>query len=332
LGLGKVHNTAFLRRIGKENDWVSIAVGDSQNLAIKSDGTLWGWGENLYYQLGDGTKITRPTPVPSIPGNDWKQAATGVSSFALKNDGTLWAWGNNWAGQLGISSTKASTNAVQVGTSTNWIKVLGGGIQTVGLQSDGSLWFWGTLTGDAKDTNTFCVPTRVSPDTKWLDACFGYFMVLAIKSDGTLWAWGNMANFYTGVADTNLNAVPMQVGTDSDWQSISSARGCFYHILKKTDGSYWALDGSELRTGKPASEYKPIKFKKLELPKDIVTFAAGGDNIGVVLTRDGEVWTWGNVIGDHAPNAFWGPNQQQLSPKYKIIDKPWQLSIIDAPK
>jgi RNA polymerase sigma factor (sigma-70 family) len=331
LGLGKVHNTASLRQIGNERDWVSIAVGDSQNLAIKSDGTLWGWGENLYYQLGDGTKTTRPTPVPSLPGHDWKQAAIGGNcSLALKNDGTLWAWGNNWAGQLGIGSTTATTNVVQVGTSTNWIKILGGGIQTVGLQSDGSLWFWGTLTGDAKDTNTFRVPTRISPDTKWVDACFGYSMVLAIKSDGTLWAWGNRANFYTGVADTNLNAVPMQVGTDSDWQAISSANGCFYHILKKKDGSFWALDGSELRIIKPASEYKPIKFRKLDLPKDVAAFAAGGDNIGVVLTHSGEVWTWGNVIGEHSPKAFWGPNGRQASPIYKVMEKPWQLSIVDS--
>jgi alpha-tubulin suppressor-like RCC1 family protein len=164
-----------------------------------------------------------------------------------------------------------------------------------------------------------------------VDACFGYSMVLAIKSDGTIWAWGNRANFYTGVTDTNLNAVPMQVGTDSDWQSISSANGCFYHILKKKDGSFWALDGSELRTIKPSSEYKPIKFKKLDLPKDVIAFAAGGDNIGVVLSRNGEVWTWGNVIGEHSPKAFWGPNRQQLSPTYEVIDKPWQLSIVDSP-
>ena len=332
LGLTNIHHSVSLRRIGNENDWVSIAVGDSQNLAIKTDSTLWGWGENIYYQLGDGTKTTRPTPVPSIPGHDWKQAAIGgTCSLALKNDGTLWASGNNWAGQLGIGSTTATTNVVQVGTSTNWIKILGGGIQTVGLQSDGSLWFWGTLTGNAKDTNTFRVPTRISPDTKWVDACFGYSMVLAIKSDGTLWAWGDRANFYTGVTDTNLNAVPMQVGTDRDWQSLSSANGCFYHILKKKDGSFWALDGSELRIIKPASQYKPIGFRKLDLPKDIVAFAAGGDNIGVVLTRSGEVWTWGNVIGEHSQKDFWGPNRQQLSPTYEVVDKPWQLSIVDSP-
>jgi len=329
LGLTNIHNTVSLRRIGDKTDWVSIAVGDSQNLAIKSDGTLWGWGENLYYQLGDGTKITRPTPVPSIPGNDWKQAATGNCSFAIKNDGTLWAWGNNWAGQLGIGGTKASTNAVQVGTSTNWTKILGGGIQTVGLQSDGSLWFWGSLTGNSKDTNNFRVPTRISPDTNWVDACFGYFTVLALKSDGTLWTFGLDADIYTGAPDKSLNATPAQIGTENDWQSISSSSGDYYHLLRKKDGSLWALDASEHRTVKLASEYKPIALRKIDFHKDIAVYAAGGDNIGIVLTPDGEVWTWGNVLGDHPPSDYFSKGKQ-LIPKHKVIEKPWQVSNIDT--
>src|ERR1035437_208986 len=90
LGLANtnIQNIVSLRRIGNETDWVDVASGTYHSLAIKSDGTLWAWGGNFSYQLGDGTKITRPTPVPSIPGNDWKQTAVGgASSFALKDDG-----------------------------------------------------------------------------------------------------------------------------------------------------------------------------------------------------------------------------------------------------
>jgi alpha-tubulin suppressor-like RCC1 family protein len=311
---------------------MNIAVGDSHCLAIKTDGTLWAWGGNFNYQLGDGTKIPRPTPVPSIPGNDWKQAAAGaMNSFALKNDGTLWAWGNNnWSGQMGTGGTKGSTSAVQVGTSTNWTKVWSGGIQTVGLKSDGSLWFWGSITGDAKDTNQFRAPTRISPDTNWMDVCFGYFTVLAIKSDGTLWSWGRDARFYTQTYDPSLNATPAQVGTETDWQSCASSPGCFYHILRKKDGSFWALDASEHRTDKPDASYKPVKLHKLDLPKDIVAFTAGGDDIGIVMTRDGEIWTWGTVIGEHSKKDYWGPRGQPAYPKSRVIEHPWQLSNIDS--
>lgn len=339
LGLANtnVQNTVSLRRIGHDNDWVSIAVGDSQNLAIKSDGSLWAWGENLYYQLGDGTKITRPTPVPSIPGNDWKQAATGSSSFAIKNDGTLWAWGANGAGDLGIGNIKPQivTNAVQVGTSTNWIKILGGGIQTVGLQSDGSLWFWGSLDGNGRGKNNFLVPTRVSPDTNWVDVCFGYFTMFALKSDGTLWTWGLKADIYNGGPDNGLDGsltqiTPQQIGTESDWKSFSSSQGCFYLVLRKSDGSLWALDASEHGTIKSPNAYKPITPRKINFQKDIAAYAASGDNIGIILTPDGEVWTWGNVLGDHPPSDYFGSKGKQFFPKHKIIEKPWQVSNIDS--
>jgi RNA polymerase sigma factor (sigma-70 family) len=49
LGLTNIQNTVSLRRIGRDTDWVDVAVGDSHCLAVKSDGTLWAWGANLSY-------------------------------------------------------------------------------------------------------------------------------------------------------------------------------------------------------------------------------------------------------------------------------------------
>jgi RNA polymerase sigma factor (sigma-70 family) len=329
-------NSVSLRQIGRDSDWVSITTSDSSCLAIKSDGTLWGWGGNFSYQLGDGTKITRTAPVPSIPGDNWKQAATsGGSSYGIKNDGTLWAWGANGGGWLGTGDKqKIIINAVQVGVATNWNKILTDGVQTIGLQSDGSLWFWGSLDGSGQDkTNFFLTPTRVSPDTNWTDVCFGYFTVLAIKSDGTLWTFGNKADIYTGSSDKTVSLTPQQIGTDTDWQFISSAPGCFYHLLRKKDGSLWALDASEYRRIKPDSEYKPVVLKKIDLNADIAAYAASGDNIGVVLTRDGEVWTWGNVLGEYAQKDFFkkvGNRYEDIDPKYRKIDHPWRVANIDS--
>ena len=122
----------------------------------------------------------------------------------------------------------------------------------------------------------------------------------------------------------------MQIGSANDWQACVSTPGGFYHILTKKDGSLWALDASDHRLVKPDSEYKPVKLQKIDLHKDIVAFGGGGDGFGVVLTRDGEVWTWGKVIGEHSPKDFWGSNHKWLIPESKIIDKPWQLSNIDS--
>ena len=42
---------------------VAIAAGSTHGLALKTDGTLWAWGENYAGQLGNGTTTQQLTPV-----------------------------------------------------------------------------------------------------------------------------------------------------------------------------------------------------------------------------------------------------------------------------
>jgi hypothetical protein len=46
-----------------------------------------------------------------------------------------------------------------------------------------------------------------------------------------------------------------------------------------------------------------LRITPVNVPKGVVAFAGVGSRIpiGVVLTRDGEVWTWGRVLGEHTP-------------------------------
>lgn len=325
LGLGDIKNTPYLNRIGNENDWVSIAAGSSHNLAIKSDGTLWAWGENIRYELGDGTKTTRSTVVRSLSGNDWKQAAAGLEdSFGIKNDGTLWAWGLNSFGQLGVGTTKDSKVAVQVDSAT-WRKVWAGGTHTAGIQSDGTLWVWGSGANKPNTSTpqyqTDLVPKCLSYDTNWVDVAMNFDIMFAIKSDGTLWAWGANAHVFTGVYNQTSDAVLTRVGNDNDWQACST--GTFYLILLKKDGSVWAMDASD------HSKLYP-QLKKISLQKDIVAIGGGAGGVGVALTRNGEVWTWGKVIGEQVATIRGsGKNVEVVEPKRAVLDKPWQLSNLE---
>ncbi len=82
-------------------------------MAVKTDGTLWAWGGNLYSQLGDGTTTNRLSPVQV--GSGFTQAAAGGNyTVAVKADGTLWAWGENSDGQLGDGTTMHRSLPIQV--------------------------------------------------------------------------------------------------------------------------------------------------------------------------------------------------------------------------
>jgi len=357
LGLGNVPSQTRLRRIGNDTNWVSISAGHSHNMAIKSDGTLWAWGANHAGQFGVGTvgrqNRRANTPVRAASGNDWKQAAAGgVHSVALKNDGTLWAWGINWAGSLGTGSTSNSAVPVQVGSSTNWIKVWAGMLETVALQSDGSLWYWGDNPDAAfpQGTGAILVPTRVSPDANWVDVGFGVNTVFAIKSDGTLWSWGRNAHVYTDTHDPALDSRPTRIGTNSDWRSIPACGLWWRQGLTKKDGSFWLMDASDYDANRPPKHAKALRFRRTKFQRAVVAYTAGDAHgvaigvhgpIGVALTRDGEVWTWGLMLGE--PPTFASilqngaiPLANQLGFKVQPVDPgpvirqtPWQLQHLE---
>lgn len=77
------------------NNIVMVSAGGHYfSLALKSDGTVWAWGNNSDGQLGNGTQTDSPVPV-MIPGLTDVIAITAGSYFgeAMRSDGTVWAWG-----------------------------------------------------------------------------------------------------------------------------------------------------------------------------------------------------------------------------------------------
>jgi alpha-tubulin suppressor-like RCC1 family protein len=98
-------------------------------LAIKTDGTLWSWGENSRGRLGLSDRYAEPSASPRQVGSDnnWDSVAMGqYHASATKNDGTLWSWGLNSEGQLGHNTADGTSysSPVQVpATGFGWGKL-----------------------------------------------------------------------------------------------------------------------------------------------------------------------------------------------------------------
>ena len=77
-----------------------ISASDTHVMVIDANGVLWGWGNNEYGQIGDGTTINRNRPVAIMRNIVYVEAVNG-RTFAINADGVMFAWGNNENGLLG---------------------------------------------------------------------------------------------------------------------------------------------------------------------------------------------------------------------------------------
>ncbi len=101
---------------------------------LKTDGTLWVWGENSYGRLGLGDTTNRSSPVQIGALTTWLNISAGkYYSSAIKTDGTMWAWGRNIFGELGQGDTINRSSPVQVGALTTWLNISGGGRHTLAI-------------------------------------------------------------------------------------------------------------------------------------------------------------------------------------------------------
>ena len=93
-----------------------LAAGAYHTLAIKTDGTVWGWGQNFYWgQLGEGQARWLTHPVKALYAKKIVAVAAGrYHSVALDESGDVWISGCNMSGQLGNSTTDHYPHATPV--------------------------------------------------------------------------------------------------------------------------------------------------------------------------------------------------------------------------
>jgi len=114
-------------QVGSATNWSQVSGSSFSTLAIKTDGTLWSWGNNTNGQLGHNDRTYRLSPVQVGTATNWNLISVGTySTIATKTDGTLWTWGRNHNGQLGENDIVNRSSPVQVGIATNWSQINAG--------------------------------------------------------------------------------------------------------------------------------------------------------------------------------------------------------------
>ena len=84
----------------------SIAGGFAHSIGIDKNGKGWGWGYNLYGQVGNNTAANKSTPIAICGSHTFCSIAVGYyHSLGVDNHNKVWGWGYNYDGELGNNST-----------------------------------------------------------------------------------------------------------------------------------------------------------------------------------------------------------------------------------
>lgn len=340
----------------------AIAGGAGHALALKTDGTLWSWGDNGLGQFGNGSFNSSPIPVRTAATTRWSSISIERRSgnlgrtLGLAQNGTIWTWGDgnpmpellsgdhDWHALAGAGSVCAALKTDgslwvldatprPIGSDHDWINITVGGSHFVAIKQDRSLWAWGDnqfgqLGDGTRDPRS--EPIRIGTDVGWLGIVAGGdddpsepSHTVAVKLDGTLWTWGGNRYGQLGHGTTLDSLAPTQVGSETNWGRI--AVGSQHTLALKADGTLWAWGRNHSgQLGDGTTEDRQVPTQ-IGTDRDWAFIAGGGtsaSSFSMALKTDGSLWTWGANENGQLGD---GTTTPRLSPVRVGTDTHWGL-------
>jgi alpha-tubulin suppressor-like RCC1 family protein len=343
-------------QIGNAYNWLTIDSQIYHTVALQTNGTLWAWGYNYHGQLGDGTNIDKNTPTQIGNFSYWQSISAGFShTVALQTDGTLWTWGYNHHGQLGDGTTTSRNTPTQTGSDNNWIAISAGSYHTMGLKSiditpptalcqnitvtlndngtatisaddiDNGSYDNAAITSmtidkssfDCSDVGENVVTLTVTDNSENTATCEATVTVVNFSSSKNIFAWGRNNYGQLGDGTSSNRYSPVQIGSASDWVSVSS--GGYHSLAIKSDGALWTCgrnDYGQLGDGTTSNRYSPLQIGTAS----DWALVSGGFYHSLAIKSDGTLWAWGyndyGQLGD-------GTTSNRLSPVQIGIETNW---------
>jgi alpha-tubulin suppressor-like RCC1 family protein len=297
--------------VGGITDWVQISAGSSHTVALRANGTAWGWGRNNLGQLGTNNTTSRSSPVSVVGGyTDWVQISAGdYFTVAIRANGTAWAWGRNNYGQLGDNSTTSKSSPVSVvGGYTDWVQISAGANHTAAIRANGTAWAWGSngsgRLGDNSTTSKSSPVSVVGGITDWIQISAGIFKTAALRANGTAWGWGYNGYGQLGDNSTTSRRSPVSVvGGYTDWVQIDAC-GNFHTVALRANGTAWAWGRNERgQLGDNTTTSRRSPASVVGGFTDWVQISAGTYHTAAIRAN-GTAWGWGrNDLGRLGDNS-----------------------------
>jgi alpha-tubulin suppressor-like RCC1 family protein len=297
---------------------VASSAGADHTLALKADGTAWGWGRNAINSfvggwLGDGTATNRVTPVRVFGLTEVVSISTGTfHSAALRADGTVWTWGDNSSGRLGDGTTTDTWVPIQVPGLSNVISVGTGNAHTVVVKSDGTVWSWGDNAngelGDGLAPTGSTVPVQVVDvgGVGTLDVAGGGVDVNAVPvafSDASGVAAGGTLTGILRAGDLDDDALTYSIvatPTQGTVEITNTLTGAFSFTA---DNDATGTDSFTFKVNDGVLDSKAGTIAITFVAAGLQPLVVGGGAQTLALKTDGTVWGWGGNSNGQADGA-----------------------------
>jgi len=268
--------TYVTKEFGIGSQWKDVSIGEDHAICIKTDGTMWAWGDNVYGQLGLGytyslgnqgainayfENIDTKTPTQIGTANNWKKVYTGLNcSFAINEDNELYSWG--WDDNSGVTGQgtidQEYYTPTKIGNNT-WNKIHVAMVsndnapysRVFAIDTSGKLWGWGhntylkKLLSTANDNELS--PVLLNSDTDWFDISSGNYHAIGLKGSRKLltgWGWGGLNGEFLGssIYANNSYTISNRVSIDSsiaDNNSVSCGSSHTFLVTKERNLLCW---------------------------------------------------------------------------------------------
>ena len=290
-----------------------VSVGEEHMLLLKTDGSVWSWGQNYLDRLGQGTGgVTGALPKQVTGLSGVVSIAAGSSySMALKADGTVWAWGNNSDGVFG--SERGSNVPIQIPGLSAIVGIdVGRSYSAYAIDLSGNAYGWGYNgyanigTGPSSSRNDVLAPQRIAGLSDIVDLRAGGVSAAALSRSGKVYSWGGFSYAAVGEVPGVANAVAI---------GLDAVNTTHPHFAVLGTGGVVAW-GDTNSPASRCSQSSTIPAPAVIAGLSAITAVASGNNIDLFLDSAGQAWSCGGGSdGTQGDGTAIGTNNSVQAPK-----------------